>query len=95
MKMAGFVVSVAQSFGIAKPKIAFIAASEQVLDSMPACMEAAALAKMCDRGQIRGCIGDGPLALDVALDKESVEIKKLTSLWLEMLTASSSEHRIC
>jgi phosphotransacetylase len=79
MKMAGFVVSVAQSFGIAKPKIAFIAASEQVLDSMQACMEAAALAKMCDRGQIRGCIGDGPLALDVALDKESVEIKKLTS----------------
>ncbi len=79
MKMAGFVVSVAQSFGIAKPKIAFIAASEQVLDSMPACMEAAALAKMCDRGQIKGCIGDGPLALDVALDKESVEIKKLTS----------------
>ena len=79
MKMTGFIVNVAKSFGIAKPKVAFVAASEQVLDSMPACMEAAALAKMCDRGQIKGCIGDGPLALDVAIDKESVQIKKLES----------------
>ena len=79
MKMTGFIVNVAKSFGIAKPKVAFIAASEQVLDSMPACMEAAALAKMCDRGQIKGCIGDGPLALDVAIDEESVQIKKLQS----------------
>ena len=79
VKMAGFVTSVARSFGIAKPKIAFIAASEQMLDSMPACMEGAMLAKMCDRGQIKGCIGDGPLALDVAIDQESVEVKKLVS----------------
>ncbi|MBR1871837.1 MAG: phosphate butyryltransferase [Bacteroidales bacterium] len=79
VKLAGFVTGVAQSFGIQKPKVAFIAASEQMLDSMPACMEAAMLAKMCDRGQIKGCIGDGPLALDVAIDKESVEIKKLVS----------------
>ena len=79
VKLAGFLVSVAKAFGIAKPKIAFIAASEQMLDSMPACMEGAMLAKMCDRGQIKGCIGDGPLALDVAIDKESVEIKKLVS----------------
>ena len=79
VKMAGFVTSVARSFGIAKPKIAFLAASEQMLDSMPACIEAAMLAKMCDRGQIKGCIGDGPLALDVAVDPESVEIKHLES----------------
>ena len=79
MKLTNYIVNVAKSFGIAKPKVAFIAASEQVLDSMPACMEAAALAKMVDRGQIKGCIADGPLALDVAIDKESVEIKKLTS----------------
>lgn len=79
VKIAGFVTGVAKSFGIAKPKVAFIAASEQMLDSMPACMEAAMLAKMCDRGQIKGVIGDGPLALDVAIDKESVEIKKLES----------------
>ena len=79
VKIANYLVGVAKSFGIAKPKLAFIAASEQMLDSMPACIEAAQLAKMCDRGQIKGCIGDGPLALDVAIDKESVEIKKLVS----------------
>jgi len=79
VKLAGYLVTAAKSFGIAKPKIAFIAASEQMLDSMPACVEAAQLAKMCDRGQIKGCIGDGPLALDVALDEEAVQIKKLVS----------------
>ncbi len=79
VKMAGFVTSVARSFGIQTPKVAFIAASEQMMDTMPACVEGAMLAKMCDRGQIKGCIGDGPLALDVAIDQESVEIKKLKS----------------
>ena len=78
VKMAGFITAVARSFGIAMPKIAFIAASEQMLDSMPACIEGAMLAKMCDRCQIKA-IGDGPLALDVAIDQESVQIKKLQS----------------
>ena len=76
VKMSEYILKVARSFGIEKPKIAFIAASEQMLDSMPACMDAAML---CDRGQIRGCIGDGPLALDVAIDMESVKIKKIES----------------
>lgn len=79
VKISEYILKVARAFGIDKPKIAFIAASEQMLDTMPACMEGAMLAKMCDRGQIRGCIGDGPLALDVAIDKESAEIKKLQS----------------
>jgi len=79
VKISGFLLGVAKSFGIEKPKIAFVAASEQMLDSMPACIEGAMLAKMCDRGQIPGCIGDGPLALDVAIDQESVQIKKLRS----------------
>lgn len=79
VKLAGFVSNVAKSFGIAKPKMAFIAASEQMLDSMTACTEGAMLAKMCDRGQIKGVIGDGPLALDVAIDSESAQIKKLES----------------
>ncbi len=78
-KLAGYVVKVAQSFGIDTPKLAFIAASEQVLASMPNCMEAAVLAKMADRGQMGKCIADGPLALDVAIDEESVRIKKLKS----------------
>ena len=78
VKLANYLVATAKSFGLAMPKIAFIAASEQMLDSMPACIEAAMLAKMCDRGQIKA-IGDGPLALDVAIDQEAVEIKKLKS----------------
>ena len=78
VKLSNFVINVAKSFGIALPKIAFIAASEQMLDSMPACIEGAMLAKMCDRGQIKA-IGDGPLALDVAIDEEAVQIKKLKS----------------
>ena len=72
-------VKTAQAVGVAKPKVALIAATEQVLPSQPASMEAALLAKMADRGQIRGCIADGPLALDVAIDQESVAIKGLVS----------------
>lgn len=79
VKMTGYLTSVARSFGIAKPKVAFIAASEQMLDSMPACMEGAMLSTMASRGQLGACIGDGPLALDVAIDQESVEIKGLKS----------------
>lgn len=79
VKETGFMLNVAHSFGIAKPKVAFISATEQMLDSIPSAIEAAMLAKMCDRGQIKGCIGDGPLALDVAIDPESVAIKKLVS----------------
>ncbi len=77
--IAGYLVSTAHALGIEKPKIAFLAATEQMSAGMPACVDAAILAKMCDRGQIRGCIGDGPLALDVAIDPESVEIKGLLS----------------
>ena len=72
-------VKVAQAVGVSKPKVALIAATEQVLPSQPASMEAALLAKMADRGQIQGCIADGPLALDVAIDMESVQIKGLVS----------------
>ena len=72
-------VKVAHAVGVAQPKVAIIAATEQVLPSQPASMEAALLAKMADRGQIKGCIADGPLALDVAIDMESVQIKGLVS----------------
>ena len=72
-------VNTAKAVGVAKPKVAVIAATEQVLTSQPATIEAAMLAKMADRGQIKGCVVDGPLALDVAIDKESVEIKGLVS----------------
>lgn len=72
-------VRTAKSVGVDKPKVALIAATEQVLSSQPATIDAAILAKMADRGQIKGCIADGPLALDVAIDMESVEIKGVVS----------------
>lgn len=74
-----FLVKTAKAVGVEKPKVALIAATEQVLPSQPASIEAAILAKMADRGQIRGCVADGPLALDVAIDQESVDIKGLVS----------------
>ena len=74
-----YLVKTAKALGIEKPKVAAVAATEQMLDGMPACVEAALLAKMSDRGQISGCVLDGPLALDVALSKEAVAIKKLKS----------------
>ena len=72
-------VKTAKAVGVETPKVAIIAATEQVLTSQPATIEAAMLSKMVDRGQIKGCIADGPLALDVAIDQESVEIKGLVS----------------
>ena len=74
-----YIVRTAKAVGVEKPKVAVIAATEQILPSQPATIEAAMLAKMADRGQIKGCIVDGPLALDVAIDQESVEIKGLVS----------------
>ena len=59
-----YLVNTAKALGIEKPKVAAVAATEQMLDGMPACVEAALLAKMADRGQIAGCVLDGPLALD-------------------------------
>ena len=74
-----YLVKTANAVGVVTPKVAIIAATEQVLASQPASVEAAILAKMADRGQIKGCIADGPLALDVAIDQESVEIKGIVS----------------
>ena len=75
--IVNYLIQTAQALGIEKPKVAIIAASEQVLVKMPACVDAAILAKMAQRGQIKNAIVEGPLALDVAIDKESAEIKKL------------------
>ena len=50
-----------------------------MLTGMPACVDAALIATMNRRGQIKGAIVDGPLAMDVAIDKESAQIKKLDS----------------
>jgi len=74
-----YLVEVATRLEIELPKIAVIAPSEQVLPSILSTTEAALLAKMNDRGQIHGCIVDGPLALDVAIDSESAAIKGIKS----------------
>ena len=74
-----YLINTAKALRIETPKVAIIAASEQVLPKMQACVDAAILAKMGDRGQIKGAVIDGPLALDVAVDRESADIKGLKS----------------
>lgn len=70
-----YLISTSKAIGIEKPKVAVLAATEQVSTGMPACVEGALLSKMAERGQIKGGYVDGPLALDVAIDKEACEIK--------------------
>ena len=77
--ITNYVVQTAKAIGIEKPKVAIVTATEQMLPSMPACVDAAIISKMADRGQISGCFVDGPLALDVALSTEAVAVKKLVS----------------
>jgi len=77
--MINYMIRTAKALGIDKPKIALQAAAEQVSMAMPASYEAACLSKMAERGQIKGAIIDGPLGLDLAIDKESCEIKGLKS----------------
>ena len=81
-----YLVNTAKALQIEKPKVALLAATvallaatEQMLPAMQACVDAAIISKMIDRGQIPSCVGDGPLALDVAISKEAVQIKKLVS----------------
>ena len=75
--ITNYVIKTAHTLGIEMPKVALIAATEQVLVGMPACSDAAIIAAMANRGQIKGAIVDGPLAFDVAIDKESAQIKKV------------------
>lgn len=76
--ITNYLIKTAHSLGIEKPKVALLAATEQVSAGMQACVDATIISKMGDRGQIKGALIDGPLALDVAIDKESAQIKKLT-----------------
>lgn len=78
LAILNYLVNTANALGIEKPKVAVLAASEQVLVGMPSCVDAALLSKMAERGQISGAYVDGPLALDTAIEKESADIKKLT-----------------
>jgi phosphate butyryltransferase len=72
-------VKVAHKLGIENPKVAPICAVEVVNPSMQATIDAAALSQMNKRGQIKGCIIDGPLALDNAISKEAAKHKGIIS----------------
>ncbi len=72
-------VAVARALSVEKPKVAVIGAVELVNPGMPATTDAALLAKMCDRGQIKDAVVDGPLALDNAVSSHSAEIKGIVS----------------
>jgi phosphate butyryltransferase len=72
----GNTVYVAQKLGVMRPKVAVIAAVEKINPkAMPVTLDAALLSKMSERGQISGCIVDGPFALDNALSRKSCETK--------------------
>jgi phosphate butyryltransferase len=70
-------VFLAHKLGNPLPKVAVISAVEVVNPSMPDTVDAAALSKMADRGQITGCLVDGPFAFDNAVSPEAAEYKKV------------------
>lgn len=74
-----YAIGVAHKLGIEKPKAVLLSAVEKVNPKMASTTESAIIAKMADRGQIKGAIVDGPLALDVAFSEESAKIKGLVS----------------
>lgn len=72
-------IDLAHVLGIAAPKVAILAAVETVNPSMAATLDAAALCKMADRGQITGGVLDGPLAFDNAVSMEAAKTKGIAS----------------
>jgi phosphate butyryltransferase len=73
--MARYAIEMAQKFGIKKPKIALIGASEKMSRLFENSVDYSIMCKMADRNQIKNCIMDGPLDIFLACDKKSVEIK--------------------
>lgn len=72
-------IDTAIELGVKEPKVAILAATEMVNPEMPANMDAANLSKMAERGQIRGGLVDGPLALDNAISLKAAEMKDIDS----------------
>jgi phosphate acetyltransferase len=72
-------IDLAHALGIPKPKVALLSAVETVNPKISSTLDAAALCKMADRGQITGGILDGPLAFDTAVSAKAAKIKKLVS----------------
>lgn len=72
-------VDLAHRLGIEKPRVAMLASLEVVNPNMKDTMDAAILSKMADRGQIKGCIVDGPFAFDNAVSVDAAKAKGITS----------------
>ena len=72
-------IDFAHVMGLEEPKVAILAAVETVNPSMPSTLDAAALCKMADRGQIKGGVLDGPLAFDNAISAHAAQIKHIDS----------------
>ncbi len=72
-------IDLAHVIGVAEPRVAILAAVETVSAAMPATLDAAALCKMADRGQITGGVLDGPLAFDNAVSAAAARIKGIES----------------
>ncbi|GIK87280.1 MAG: bifunctional enoyl-CoA hydratase/phosphate acetyltransferase [Betaproteobacteria bacterium] len=72
-------IDLAHAFGVARPRVAILAAVETVNPDMPATLDAAALCKMADRGQIEGAVVDGPLAFDNAVSAAAARTKGIVS----------------
>ena len=68
-----------RALGNPQPKVAILSAVETVNPKIPGTLDAAALCKMADRGQITGALLDGPLAFDNAISRVAAQIKKITS----------------
>ena len=74
-KILEYVTSIAKTLGVSCPKVAMVTATEQMSAGIPACVDAAIIAKMNERGQIKGCVVEGPISLDLATDAETAAIK--------------------
>jgi len=72
-------IDLARALGASEVRVAVLSAMESVNPDVPSTLEAAALCKMADRGQITGAVLDGPLALDNAISVEAAAIKKIKS----------------
>ncbi len=72
-------IDLARLLGVERPKVAILAAVETINSKMPATLDAAALCKMADRGQIRGGMLDGPLAFDNAISRDAARTKGIQS----------------
>jgi phosphate acetyltransferase/phosphate butyryltransferase len=72
-------ITLAHAIGVAEPRVAILAAVETVNPAMPATLDAAALCKMAERGQIAGAVLDGPLAFDNAVSAAAARTKGIAS----------------